>query len=82
MLAALALNPLARIPLIIAAPGLGGQLAIGTGMVMRTCTAVAHGGLQRSVRQEPCPENRQGRAQSTGAWLAFGLRHFAALERS
>ncbi|WP_406336309.1 MFS transporter [Streptomyces zaomyceticus] len=79
MLAALALNPLAQIPLILAAPGLAGQLAIGTGMVIQTCAAVAHGGLQRSVRQELCPEHLQGRAQSTGAWLAFGLRPFAAL---
>ncbi|MCX5555376.1 MFS transporter [Streptomyces sp. NBC_00038] len=79
MLTALALNPIAQVPLILAGPGLGGQLAIGTGMVIQTCAAVAHGGLQRSVRQELCPEHLQGRAQSTGAWLAFGLRPFAAL---
>lgn len=79
MLTALALNPVAQVPLVLAGPGLGGQLAIGAGMVIQTCAAVAHGGLQRSVRQELCPEHLQGRAQSTGAWLAFGLRPFAAL---
>ncbi|WP_405889766.1 MFS transporter [Streptomyces sp. NBC_00133] len=79
MLTALALNPLAQVPLVLAGPGLGGQLAIGSGMVIQTCAAVAHGGLQRSVRQELCPDHLQGRAQSTGAWLAFGLRPFAAL---
>ncbi|MEU9396122.1 MFS transporter [Streptomyces sp. NPDC048324] len=79
MLTALALNPVAQIPLVLVGPGLGGQLAIGTGMVIQTCAAVAHGGLQRSVRQELCPDQLQGRAQSTGAWLAFGLRPVAAL---
>lgn len=79
MLTALALNPLAQLPLVLAGPGLAGQLAIGTGMALQTCAAVAHGGLQRSVRQELCPAHLQGRAQSTGAFLAFGLRPFAAL---
>lgn len=79
MLTALALNPIAQVPLVLSGPGLGGQLAIGTGMVIQTSAAVAHGGLQRSVRQELCPEHLQGRAQSTGAWMAFGLRPFAAL---
>ncbi|MFF3356736.1 MFS transporter [Streptomyces sp. NPDC002917] len=79
MLTALALNPLAQIPLVFVGPGLGGQLAVGAGMVIQTCAAVAHGGVQRSVRQEVCPDHLQGRAQSTGAWLAFGLRPFATL---
>lgn len=74
MLTALALNPLAQIPLLIVGPGVGGQIAIGVGMVVQTCAAVAHGGLQRSVRQELCPAHLQGRAQSTGAFLALGLR--------
>lgn len=79
MLGALALNPLAQIPLVLAGPGLGGQLAIATGMVIQTGAAVCHGGLQRAVRQELAPAHLQGRAQATGAWLAFSLRPFAAL---
>ncbi|WP_327356341.1 MFS transporter [Streptomyces sp. NBC_01304] len=79
MLTALALNPLAQIPLVVVGPGVGGQAAIGAGMLLQTCAAVAHGGLQRSVRQELCPDHLQGRAQATGAWLALGLRPFAAL---
>jgi hypothetical protein len=79
MLGALALNPLAQIPLVLVGPGLGGQLAIGTGMIIQTGAAVCHGGLQRAVRQELAPDELQGRAQATGAWLAFSLRPFAAL---
>jgi hypothetical protein len=52
---------------------------IGIGMVIRTGAAVCHGGLQRAVRQELAPDELQGRAQATGAWLAFSLRPFAAL---
>ncbi|WP_216373048.1 hypothetical protein [Streptomyces tailanensis] len=79
MLGALALNPVAQIPLVVAGPGLGGQSAIGVGMVIQTGAAVCHGGLQRAVRQELAPDHLQGRAQATGAWLAFSLRPFAAL---
>ncbi|WP_301303554.1 MFS transporter [Streptomyces griseoviridis] len=79
MLGALSLNPLAQIPLVLVGPGLGGQIAIGIGMVIQTGAAVCHGGLQRAVRQELAPDELQGRAQATGAWLAFSLRPFAAL---
>ncbi|MGI5438818.1 MFS transporter [Streptomyces shenzhenensis] len=79
MLGALSLNPLAQVPLILAGPGLGGQVAIGTGMIIQTGAAVCHGGLQRAVRQELAPDELQGRAQATGSWLAFSLRPFAAL---
>lgn len=78
MLTALAVNPAAQIPLLVVGPGAAGQVAIGAGMLLQTCAAVAHGGLQRSVRQELCPDHLQGRAQATGAWLAFGLRPLAA----
>lgn len=79
MLGALSLNPLAQVPLVLAGPGLGGQVAIGTGMIIQTGAAVCHGGLQRAVRQELAPDELQGRAQATGSWLAFSLRPFAAL---
>ncbi|MGW2051780.1 hypothetical protein ACWCPF_42615 [Streptomyces sp. NPDC001858] len=74
MLGTLALSPLAQIPLVLAGPGLGGQIAIGAGMVIQTGAAVCHGGRQRAVRQELAPDHLQGRAQATGAWLAFSLR--------
>ncbi len=79
MLGALALNPLAQLPLVLVGPGTTGQVVIGACLLIQTGAAVAHGGLQRSVRQELCPAHLQGRAQATGAWLAFGLRPLAAL---
>ncbi|MCX4523568.1 MULTISPECIES: MFS transporter [Streptomyces] len=78
MLTALAINPLAQIPLVLVGPGTAGQAVIGTCLLIQTGAAVAHGGLQRSVRQELCPAHLQGRAQATGAWLASGLRPVAA----
>ncbi|MFJ1954556.1 hypothetical protein ACIOGT_25390 [Streptomyces microflavus] len=78
MLAALALNPLAQLPLVLVSPGTTGQAVLGLCLLIQTGAAVAHGGLQRSVRQELCPAHLQGRAQATGAWLAFGLRPLAA----
>lgn len=78
MLTALALNPLAQIPLVLVGPGATGQAVIGASLLIQTGAAVAHGGLQRTVRQELCPAHLQGRAQATGTWLAFGLRPLAA----
>ncbi|MCX4970883.1 MFS transporter [Streptomyces sp. NBC_00654] len=78
MLTALTINPLAQIPLVLVGPGTAGQAVIGACLLIQTGAAVAHGGLQRSVRQELCPAHLQGRAQATGAWLASGLRPVAA----
>lgn len=79
MLTALAVHPLAQLPLLVVGPGLAGQFAIGAGLLIQTGAAVAHGGLQRSVRQELCPDHLQGRAQATGSWLTCGARPLAAL---
>ncbi|MEY9840500.1 MFS transporter [Streptacidiphilus sp. EB103A] len=79
ILTALALFPLAQLPLLLVGPGLVGQWAIGAGMVVQVGCAVASGGLIRSVRQILAPPELQGRAQSTGSWLAFGLRPVASL---
>jgi Na+/melibiose symporter-like transporter len=79
MLTALAINPVAQVPLLLAGPGLAGQVAIGTGMAVQTGCAVAHGGLQRSIRQLLAPAEMQGRAQASGSFLAFGLRPLASL---
>lgn len=79
IVSAVALCPLAQLPLVLATPGVTGQVAIGAGMVMQTGCAVASGGLLRSIRQLLAPPELQGRAQSTGMWLAFALRPLAAL---
>ncbi len=49
MLGALALNPLAQLPLVLVGPGTTGQVVIGACLLVQTGAAVAHGGLQRSV---------------------------------
>ncbi|GAA2255642.1 MFS transporter [Kitasatospora cystarginea] len=76
---ALALSPLCQLPLLLARPGTTGQVAIGAAMVVQTGCAVASGALLRSIRQLITPPEMQGRAQSSGMWLAFGLRPLAAL---
>ncbi|MFE0629360.1 MFS transporter [Streptomyces sp. NPDC058864] len=76
---ALALAPVTQLPLLLARPGIVTQVAIGTAMVVQTGCAVASGGLIRSVRQLLAPPRLQGRAQSSGMWLAFALRPPAAL---
>lgn len=76
---ALALSPVCQLPLLLARPGTTGQVAIGAAMVVQTGCAVASGALLRSIRQLITPPEMQGRAQSSGMWLAFGLRPLAAL---
>ncbi|MFH8387714.1 MFS transporter [Kitasatospora sp. NPDC018058] len=76
---ALALSPVCQLPLLLARPGATGQVAIGAAMVVQTGCAVASGALLRSIRQLITPPEMQGRAQSSGMWLAFSLRPLAAL---
>ncbi|SEM77103.1 MFS transporter [Streptacidiphilus jiangxiensis] len=78
IITALALSPLCQLPLLLAQPGTAGQVAIGAAMVVQTGCAVAGGALLRSIRQLIAPPEMQGRAQSSGMWLAFGLRPLAA----
>lgn len=79
MVSALALAPAGQLPLLLAKPGLGGQLAVGCGLFVQIFAAVTHGLTQRTVRQRACDPEMQGRMQATGQWTAFGLRPFATL---
>ncbi|MET8683632.1 MFS transporter [Streptomyces sp. NPDC004732] len=79
MVSALALAPASQLPLLLARPGLGGQLAVGCGLCVQIFGAVTHGLTQRTVRQRACDPQMQGRMQATGQWTAFGLRPFATL---
>jgi MFS family permease len=79
MLTALALNPLAQCATLVAGAGRWGATMIATAMIVQTGCAVAHGGLQRSIRQLLAPPDMQGRAQASGAFIAFCLRPLAAL---
>ncbi|MGW2695686.1 MFS transporter [Streptomyces sp. NPDC001296] len=79
MITALTLAPASQLPLLLASPGLPGQLWIGCGLFAQLFGAVTHGLTQRTVRQRACAPDMQGRMQATGQWTAFGLRPFAAL---
>ncbi|MGW6154316.1 MFS transporter [Streptomyces sp. NPDC055144] len=79
MISALALAPAGQLPLLMARPGLSGQLTIGCGLFVQLFGAVTHGLTQRTVRQRAYAAEMQGRMQATGQWTAFGLRPVAAL---
>ncbi|MFE3113434.1 MFS transporter [Kitasatospora indigofera] len=79
IITALALSPVCQLPLLLARPGAAGQWAVAAAMAVQTGCAVAGGGLLRSIRQLIAPPELQGRAQSSGMWLAFALRPLAAL---
>lgn len=79
MITALALAPASQLPLLLAGPGIAGQLGIGCGLFAQLFGAVTHGLTQRTVRQRACAPDMQGHMQATGQWTAFGLRPFAAL---
>ncbi|MFJ2774753.1 hypothetical protein [Streptomyces sp. NPDC087300] len=79
MITALVLTPASQIPLLVAHPGLTSQLAIASGLFLQLFGAVTHGLTQRTVRQQACTPDMQGRMQATGQWTAFGLRPFSAL---
>ncbi|MGW7362669.1 MFS transporter [Streptomyces sp. NPDC054841] len=79
MISALALAPASQLPLLLAKPGLGGQIAVGCGLFVQLFGAVTHGLTQRTVRQSACDPQMQGRMQATGQWTAFGLRPFSTI---
>ncbi|MFE2426936.1 MFS transporter [Streptomyces sp. NPDC059373] len=79
MLAGLALTPLTQIPLLLAGPGRGWQMAVGAALVVQLFCAASLGTTQRSVRQLICEPRYQGRMQQTSTWLCTGSRPLAAL---
>ncbi|MFE2971765.1 MFS transporter, partial [Streptomyces sp. NPDC059340] len=54
MITALTLAPASQLPLLLADPGLAGQLGIGCGLFAQLFGAVTHGLTQRTVRQRAC----------------------------
>ncbi|GAA3368465.1 hypothetical protein GCM10020367_06920 [Streptomyces sannanensis] len=79
MLAALALTPLAQVPLLLAAPGLRWQVAIAAGLALQMCCAGTAGTTQRSIRQCVTEAGMQARMQAVSTWLTAGCRPLAAL---
>ncbi|MGZ0198738.1 MFS transporter [Streptomyces sp. RM1] len=79
MLVALALTPLTQIPLLLAAPALAWQIALGAALFLQLACAAAAGTTQRSIRQVVTAEGMQARMQAVSTWLTSGARPVAAL---
>ncbi|MEV5239565.1 MFS transporter [Streptomyces cinnamoneus] len=79
MLTALAITPFTELPLLLAAPGHGGQVGIAAGLFVQLACATAQGSTQRSIRQAVCEPGMQGRMLATGQWITYGTRPLAAL---
>lgn len=79
ILTALAITPLTQIPLLLASPGLGWQIAIGAALFLQLACAGAAGTTQRSIRQIITTAGMQARMQAVSTWLTAGARPVAAL---
>ncbi|MFI0912444.1 MFS transporter [Streptomyces abikoensis] len=79
MLTALAIIPVTEVPLLLASPGLTGQVAIATGLFVQLACSTVQGSTQRSIRQAVCTPGMQGRMLATGQWITYGTRPLAAL---
>ncbi|MFE9250769.1 MFS transporter [Streptomyces sp. NPDC007088] len=69
LVASAALIPLSQIPLIIAGPGPGWQIALAATLAVRQAASAALTVHSRSVRQAVCRPEMQGRQHATGSWL-------------
>lgn len=79
MMAALAITPLTRLPLLLASPRLRWQIAIGAALFLQLACAGAAGTTQRSIRQIIATVGVQARMQAVSTWLTSGARPVAAL---
>ncbi|MFI9210305.1 MFS transporter [Streptomyces sp. NPDC053253] len=79
MMVALAVTPLTQLPLLLASPGLGWQIAIGVALFFQLVCAGAAGTTQRSIRQIITTAEMQARMQAVSTWLTSGARPVAAL---
>lgn len=79
MLGALALAPCTQIPLLLASPGGGWQIAIACALVLQLACAAAAGTTQRSIRQIVTAPRMQARMQAVSTCLTSGARPFGAL---
>ncbi|MFE7161007.1 MFS transporter [Streptomyces sp. NPDC057636] len=79
MLTALSITPLTQIPLLLASPGLGWEITIGSALFLQLACAGAAGTTQRSIRQIITASAMQARMQAVSTWLTSGARPVAAL---
>ncbi|MFB9593568.1 hypothetical protein [Streptomyces racemochromogenes] len=79
MLGALALPPLMQVPLLLASPGAGREVAIGAALFLQLACAGAAGTTQRSIRQLVTESRMQARMQAVSTCLTSGARPVGAL---
>lgn len=79
MLGALILTPLTQLPLLLASPGIGWQIAIGAALFLQLVCAGAAGTTQRSIRQIITEYRMQARMQAVSTCLTSGARPLGAL---
>ncbi|MFE9219633.1 MFS transporter [Streptomyces lavendulae] len=79
MLGALTLTPLTQLPLLLASPGIGWQIAIGVALFLQLVCAGAAGTTQRSIRQIITEYRMQARMQAVSTCLTSGARPLGAL---
>ncbi|WND40743.1 MFS transporter (plasmid) [Streptomyces sp. BB1-1-1] len=79
MLAALAITPVTQVPLLLASPGLGWEIVIGSALFVQLVCAGAAGTTQRSIRQIITDSGMQARMQAVSTWLTAGARPVGAL---
>ncbi|MEU1423380.1 MFS transporter [Kitasatospora sp. NPDC005751] len=73
-----AVSPLAQVPLLLARPGPGWQIALATALAVQLFWATAAGTSQRSLRQALCDPRFQGRMQAASTTVTAGARPLAA----
>lgn len=74
-----AVSPLAQVPLLLAGPGLGWQIALTVALAGQLFWAAAAGTSQRSLRQALCEQSFQGRMQAASTTVTAGARPLAAV---
>ncbi|MGW1976574.1 MFS transporter [Streptomyces sp. NPDC001889] len=79
MLTALALTPIAHLPLLCAGPGAGWQITLGIAQFVQMACAGAAGVTQRTLRQLVAEPPMQARMQAVSTWLCAVARPLAAL---
>ncbi|MFF8315188.1 MFS transporter [Streptomyces lydicus] len=73
-----AASPLAQVPLLLAGPGRGWQIALAATLAVQLFWATAAGVSQRSLRQILCDPRFQGRMQAASTTVTAGSRPLAA----
>ncbi|WP_232542817.1 hypothetical protein [Streptomyces sp. QHH-9511] len=73
-----AVSPVAQVPLLLAGPGRGWQIALAATLAVQLFWATASGVSQRSLRQILCDPRFQGRMQAASTTVTAGSRPLAA----